>query len=364
MEKRKIYVFICVIILFISALTYSVSGTTAEEVLQNKKNELSNQIDATNEELSNLQGEITTANEQMQKLNDRIASYQQDITILNVQISELEKQIEENTSKLQIAEQNYAKQKALLQKRIVAMYEAGDTAYLDVLLSAKNIEDFISRYYILTEISKYDKELLDDVTNERQKIAQQRDDLTKQQEQLKLNLQNKEKTAITLENTKIVRNNYINQLTDKEKELQEQLEQDEEEMQRLEYEILNVSLANLGEDYAGGEMAWPTPGYKTITSKYGMRMHPIFNVYRMHTGVDIGAPKTAPIIAVNDGVVTLAAYSSSYGYYVMVDHGGGVVTLYAHAVKLIASEGDVVKKGDEIALVQQAGQQDHTYTLK
>lgn len=353
--KKKVYIFACIIILIVSTVTYSVRGATVEEVLQDKKNEITNKLDDANTELENVQGEIGSVSEQIQKLNDKIASYQQEIAILNIKVSELEKNIEINKQELQVAEVNYAKQKDLLEKRIVAMYEAGETLYLDVLLSSKTIEDFISTYYVLSEISKYDQELLDDVTAEKQRIEQQRDSLAKQQEELKVALADKEKTAVTLTNTKTVRNNYLNELTDKEKELQEEVEQFEEEMEKLEYEILNVSLASFGDDYAGGEMAWPTPGYKTITSKYGMRMHPIFNVYRMHTGVDIGAPLGAEIIAVNDGVVTLSAYSSSYGYYIMVDHGGGVVTLYAHSSKLIASEGDIVKRGDVIALVGSTG---------
>lgn len=353
--QKKVYIFACIIILIVSTVTYSVSGVTLEESLQERKNEITNKIDETNTQLEDVQLEIGSVSDQIQKLNDRIANYQQEIAILNIQVSKLEKDIEINKHELQVAEANYIKQKELLEKRVVAMYEAGETFYLDVLLSSKTIEDFISKYYVLSEIARYDRELLDNVTDEKQKISAQRDKLTNQQEELKTAVANKEKMAVTLTNTKTVRNNYLNQLTDKEKELQEKVEEFEEEMENLEYEILNASLANFGDDYAGGEMAWPTPGYKTITSKYGMRMHPIFNVYRMHTGVDIGAPLGANIIAVNDGVVTLSAYSSSYGYYVMIDHGGGVVTLYAHASKLVATEGDIVKKGDVIALVGSTG---------
>jgi len=316
--QKKVYIFACIIILIVSTVTYSVSGVTLEESLQERKNEITNKIDETNTQLEDVQLEIGSVSDQIQKLNDRIANYQQEIAILNIQVSKLEKDIEINKHELQVAEANYIKQKELLEKRVVAMYEAGETFYLDVLLSSKTIEDFISKYYVLSEIARYDRELLDNVTDEKQKISAQRDKLTNQQEELKTAVANKEKMAVTLTNTKTVRNNYLNQLTDKEKELQEKVEEFEEEMENLEYEILNASLANFGDDYAGGEMAWPTPGYKTITSKYGMRMHPIFNVYRMHTGVDIGAPLGANIIVVNDGVVTLSAYSSSYGYYVMI----------------------------------------------
>ena len=126
-------------------------------------------------------------------------------------------------------------------------------------------------------------------------------------------------------------------------------------MDVLEDKILKATLANIGEEYIGGELAWPLPGYATITSGYGMRMHPIFGVYRLHTGVDIGAPLGSIIVAANEGVVILSEYSSSYGNYVMIDHGGGVITLYAHGLESWVEVGQEVKKGDEIMLVGSTG---------
>jgi len=100
--------------------------------------------------------------------------------------------------------------------------------------------------------------------------------------------------------------------------------------------------------YVGGTFAWPAPGYYTITSEYGMRLHPILKIYRSHSGLDIGAPTGADIIAANDGVVIKSTYMSSYGNVIMIDHGGGVVTVYAHGSELVAKLGDTVKRGDVI----------------
>lgn len=77
-------------------------------------------------------------------------------------------------------------------------------------------------------------------------------------------------------------------------------------------------------------MIWPTPGYTTITSEFGMRTHPITGIYKLHTGVDLGAPLGSNFVAANDGVVIKAEFNSAYGNMVMIDHGGGIVTLYAH----------------------------------
>ena len=82
-------------------------------------------------------------------------------------------------------------------------------------------------------------------------------------------------------------------------------------------------------------MAWPVPGYTTITSKFGMRTHPITGVYKLHSGVDISAPTGTNFVAAADGVVTKASYNTAYGNMVMIDHGGGISTLYAHGSEIM-----------------------------
>ena len=89
-------------------------------------------------------------------------------------------------------------------------------------------------------------------------------------------------------------------------------------------------------------------GYTTITSRFGYRMHPVLHVWRLHTGTDIGTPIGANIIAANDGIVITSSYLTGYGNTIMIDHGGGIVTLYGHASELVAEVGQTVKKGDII----------------
>ena len=107
--------------------------------------------------------------------------------------------------------------------------------------------------------------------------------------------------------------------------------------------------------YIGGELAWPVPGYTRISSKYGMRTHPITGVYKLHTGVDISAPMGANFIAANDGVVTKAGMNSAYGNMVIIDHGGGISTLYAHGSEILVQVGQVVKRGDAVLKVGSTG---------
>ena len=102
-------------------------------------------------------------------------------------------------------------------------------------------------------------------------------------------------------------------------------------------------------------LAWPVPGYTKITSNYGMRVHPITGQYKLHTGVDIGAPMGANFVAANDGIVTKAEYNTAYGNMVMIDHGGGISTLYAHGSEILVTVGQTVKRNEAILKVGSTG---------
>jgi murein DD-endopeptidase MepM/ murein hydrolase activator NlpD len=102
-------------------------------------------------------------------------------------------------------------------------------------------------------------------------------------------------------------------------------------------------------------MIWPAPGYTSITSEFGMRTHPITGIYKLHTGVDIGAPYGANFVAANDGVVIKADENAAYGKMVMIDHGGGIVTLYAHGSEICVNEGDIVHQGQTVLKVGSTG---------
>jgi len=346
--KKKLYIFICIIFLGIFTITFGVYGITIDEAISEKRNEIQTKIDNTTEQIEGVQNEIIEVGDELKELNERIAKYQQEINQLNVQALQIENNIKQIEIKLMQAEENYAKQKKLLEDRMIAMYKGGETLYLEVLLNSKNIEDFVSKCFYLSEVSKLDRQLVDRVKRQKEEIQLEKENLLLQKERLKDLTNNKERTSVTLQNTRVIRNSYLSELNDNELKLQNDLTQYETEMEQLEKSIIDISLSSMNEGYIGGKLLWPAPGYYTITSPFGMRIHPILHVYRLHTGVDIGSPKGADIVAANSGVVTVAKYIESYGNYVMIDHGGGIVTLYGHASELCVTTGDIVNAGDVI----------------
>ncbi len=151
--------------------------------------------------------------------------------------------------------------------------------------------------------------------------------------------------------------NQIKDLQKDEEKLRKAEEENEKEEKKLQAEIKKMleELAKQNSVYVGGTFTWPCPGYYNITSEFGMRFHPTLKVNKLHTGMDIGAPRGAKVVAANAGTVIRATTNASYGNYVMIDHGGGYTTLYAHMSVLSVSKGDKVTKGQQVGKVGSTG---------
>lgn len=348
MPKKIILTCLITIVMIFATFTTAVVADDLGE-LQNRKNELNQQISEANEQVENIEIELTETLQQIDNLEQKITTYQAQIDEVSKNLEEVQTQIVQIEEKLKNLENNYKIQRETFQNRIIAQYEAGDIQYLDVLLSSNTLSEFISNYYLIGEIAKYDRNLLDNIDRQKNEIENIKLTLTEKEKSLNTLKTNKENTAVALENAKVIKNSYAKQLTAEEKETQEKIAGYQRELDNLEAQIVAITSIKVGEDYVGGEFAWPAPGYSTITSKYGMRVHPILKTYRVHSGTDIAMPTGAYIIAANDGVVTKAGYSTAgYGNMVLIDHGGGVSTLYGHGSEILVQTGQTVKRGDII----------------
>lgn len=313
------------------------------------------QAEDANQQLNGVQTGLSETMQQIQILNEKIDEYQDEIDSLSKNASTLKISIDELEPKLEIAEANYLEKKENLEKRLIVLYETGETTYLDVLLSSKSITDFLSRYYFITQIAEYDSKLLEEAELEKISVETAKQTLINQKEKYRVAKDNAEKTAILLENTRIVKNNYINKLTDEEKILQEKIDLFNKQMKEIESEIVLLTTQNIGSDYIGGGFTWPVPGYTRISSPFGMRVHPITGVYKLHTGTDIPAPKGTNFLAMNSGVVVKAEYNNAYGNMVIIDHGGGIATVYAHGDEILVTLGQNVSKGTPVLKVGETG---------
>ena len=324
--------------------------------LQNQKSDIQSQLDESNNQLSDINNELTDNLQQIQKLDESIQNTQENLDKLNNEITIKEQEIAEKQEELDKVTEKYDTQKELLDARLVAMYETENTNYLDVVLGSSSISDFISTYYLISELTSYDMDLLELVENQRKQIEQKNLELNTEKSKLEQEKITQQKTQIALSNTKVLRQNYIDKLSQEEQNLQAKIDEYNNQINAIENEIKKLALTiSFGEDYKGGTMQWPINGHYTITSNYGMRVHPITGVYKLHTGVDISASTGDDFTAMADGIVVKAEYNAAYGNMVIIDHGGGVQTLYAHGSQIIAQVGQEVKAGDVVLKVGSTG---------
>ena len=350
--------FLCIVLAFIIICTY-ITVVYAEDSnltsLQDQQQDLQNQLDESNNQLEEVQSQLSENLQQIEKLDEKIQQSEEKITKLNDQVTQLQTEISDIQAKLEVAEKNYETQKQVMEKRLVAIYEAGDTKYIDVLLKSNNISEFLSNYYLITEITSMDQSLLDEVETQKKEIELSKQKLEKNQTSLASALQTQTQTSTVLQNTKTLRENYIARLSDEEKAKQAQIDEITAQYEAVNNQILELAKQGLDTVYIGGVLAWPVPGYTKITSNYGMRVHPITGQYKLHTGVDISAPIGANFVAANDGIVTKAEYNTAYGNMVIIDHGGGISTLYAHGSEILVTVGQTVKRNEAILKVVSTG---------
>lgn len=256
---RKI---LCIVLAFVissfSIFTY-VYAENENSDLQKQKDELQNQLNEANEELEGVQDELSQNLQQVQKLDEKIEQSNKELAELEIKISQLQATMNEVQAKLDIAEKNYDKQKKLLDNRLIAVQESSDTEYLDVILSSKSISDFLSNYFLITELARYDTELLEDMQSKKQEIEKNKKQLQDKQKELAENKTNQSKTARILENTRTVRENYIAKLSEQEKGIQAKIDEYNTQFAAINSEILSIALEGIDTKYIGGELAWPVP---------------------------------------------------------------------------------------------------------
>lgn len=347
---RRFLKILIIMLLLISNLGVSTIYAAELTDLQEQQTQVQANQDMATTQLQAVKEELTQNLQQVQELNNNIAQYEAEINNYNDQIVNLQNDISKTEEEIKKAEENYKNQKKLLDDRLITMYEAGTTEYLDVVLSSKTITEFLSNYYLLSILADSNVDFLDTIEKQKKIIEDQKKKLEEQKHQVNTSKEEKEKAAIILENTRVMKNTYTSKLTDQEKQIQSEIDAYQTQLNQLEAEIQAITANSLiiNPNYIGGEMLWPVPGYTKLSSTFKMRVHPITGVYKLHTGIDIPAPIGTNFLAANEGIVVKASYNSAYGNMVMVDHGGGVSTLYAHGDEIMVTLGQTVKKGDVV----------------
>lgn len=376
--KRIICVLLCMSFLFLAGEPYYRTAY-ASELTNDSIKKKEEEIKKAKEEKKSLQSGLTDVKklkEELQKSKNDLATYiaeldgnlaeiQTKIEELKTLISEKETEIEEKATELEEAIATQEAQYEAMKQRIKFMYEKGDTLYLELVFASESFGEMLNKAEYIEMLSAYDKEKLDEYVAQTEYVTLCKESLEEEKavlEEAKASVEEEEAALNELISAKEQEINAVTADINNKNAAIAAYEADiaaqNETIAALEAAVAEERkklAAEQGRKYDGGVFSWPAPSYTRISDDYGYRIHPILKVQQFHNGIDMAAPGGSPILAAYDGKVVAAAYSSSMGNYIMIDHGDSLYTIYMHASTLYVSKGQEVSKGEKIAAVGTTG---------
>ena len=386
-------------LIIINMVTYTnISMASNKTDLQNEKTNLNNSISQAKDDLEDIQKEKSDTLNEVESLMSKIADYQDEIDELDSQISDLQKKIKDDEKKIKEDEEEQERQQAALDERIVTMYENGDISFLDVILSSNGLTDFISSCFMVSELVNYDTEMIQQVEDHQKQLEEEKAKLESSKKTLDDAKSTKSAKANALKTAKKEKEEKASQLSADEKKTQKEIEEmledkakidkelqrlAKEEAERLERErkareeaaknnnsssSSNNNSSNSSQNTSPSSAGYIFPVKGCSKSNIRVLSYPS---YAGHTGVDVNIGVTGKnVVAVKSGtVITSTAIKNSdgsyrsYGEYVMINHGDGTITLYAHMLagsrKVIP--GQKVSQGQVIGTVGSTGNSTGTH---
>ena len=327
-------------------------------------------INELKESKGDVQAKVNDLNAQLMNISSRITALENQLAQKNQELTEKKDQIEETKDQLEDAKKQEEQQYADMKVRIQFMYENAQESYFEALFSSESFSDFLNSAEYIMQIQEYDRKKLgeyqetvayiDGVEEQLEEDYAILEEMKKEVEQEKASVEQEKASVATLmkqRETELagIEGNIDSAQNDADYYAAEIQAQEEiiAEIKRIEAE--KAAAGKQDNPYNGGVFTWPCPSSTRVTSDYGTRVSPMGGASSNHKGIDIGASGGAAIVAAADGTVTTAAYSSAAGNYVMIDHGGGLYTVYMHASALLVSPGQTVSAGQTIAQVGSTG---------
>lgn len=337
-------------------ISLSVTGTALADDLEDQLADLQRQAEEQQAKTNEASAKVESVSERLRQIQEELRVATAEYKEVKGQLDSVKDKISDNTELLQKTEADLKVKNKKLQQRVRDIYINGQISYVDVLFGAKDFADLMTRMDVLKRIIKHDYDLIMKVKEEKATVENTRAQLEKDKAEAEVLVADAQAKKTKVE--------------DKESEQQVLLDQaiyDRDTSERMYEEIMAASqeVANMirrsqmssagysGAPAGAGGMIWPISG--PITSEFGWRTHPIFGTARFHSGLDIGGDYGMPIYAAASGTVIYAGWISGYGNAVIIDHGGGVTTLYGHNDSLNVSEGENVAQGQVIAMCGSTG---------
>ena len=350
------------VLCLVVSLAFPVYASSTKDKLndaEQDRKDMQNRIEAVEDKIKELDALRQDAKAYIAAMDAELATAEENLVDLQNQTAAKEVEIAQTEVELANAKEVEAEQYESMKIRIQFMFENGNQSYLDLILNSGSIEEILNKVEYISQITEYDRKMLEEYKQIRVEIEDKEAQLVKEHEELEslVAQAEEEKSAIEL---------LINSKAQQLAKYEEDIAASEAELEEMEAEAaaLDNRIAELEEQwrqensrviYDGGQFLFPLDYYSRVTSGFGWREHPIYHTQRLHNGIDFGAPSGQPIKAAYRGEVVIAEYSSSAGNYIMLNHGNGLATVYMHCSKFNVSVGQVVEKGDIIGFVGSTG---------
>ena len=348
----------------ISMIISSAGAVTQSEIDALKKEQQESQAkqEELKDQLAEAEAQQAAAQEKRQLLTQQLNAINAEIANIDAQISYYDGEIAQKEEERKEAEAREAEQYELFCQRVRMMEEQGTVSYWSILFNAESFSDLLDRIADVDAVMAYDNEVMDQLIATREELERVQGELEsaraeeqaakEQQEAKKAEQQAKVAEAQAL----------VDQINADTAEVNRQLDAESAAASEIQAEIARKQ-KQLEEERKQNNIVissetgylWPLPGYYRLSSQFGYRIHPITGVAHSHTGIDIPASGGTPILAAKSGQVVTSAYHYSYGNYVVIDHGNGNSTLYAHMSSRAVSEGQMVTQGQVIGYVGTTG---------
>ncbi len=362
MKKRKVLISVTAVIMaLVFVLTFVASVFPARADLTSQLNQAKNQRKAAEQELSNIKSQKKIAEDDKAKLDAEIAGLNSKIAAVQAEIDATARKLSEKEAELYAAEVACEKQFESFKTRARIMYENGPSTYIEILFSSGSFSEFLSNIEIMRSILEYDNKVLNERKAVREQIALQKNEIEAIKKEQETRKQTLSEMKGTLSAKQQAQSAVITRLSDQEATIRARIAEQQAEEARIQ-RLINQALAAQNTTTVStitttgtGVMQWPCPSTKYVTSEFGSRSQPVAGASTNHKGLDIGAAMGADIVAADSGTILFSGNSSSYGKYIVITHGGGITTLYAHCSQLLVKAGATVTKGQVIAKVGSTG---------
>lgn len=310
---------------------------------------------ALNKEISDAKSKKQLTMEQKSRYDKEIDNTETQIKTLNTIISGINKQLNAKNDELTNSNNELNEYYKNYKERIRVNFESGRKSYLNAIFGSDNLSDSLLRMQLMNQMMEYDNKIMENMKTKINEIVAIRNDIDQKKKE---NDAAKEKMKTQQSNLQAKLNESDKLIKDLNGDIKE-LEKLYSAMEKAESELNSRinSLRDKDKVYVGGKLSWPVPGYTTITSPFGMRIHPITKTLKMHYGIDISGSGISgkKVVAANDGVVIFAGYTTYEGNVISIDHGGGLTTQYKHLKAMYVGVGANVKRDSSIGEVGSTG---------